>query len=162
MSFFTLGVQYESGLISKNLSPVFMNFRNYLQIMNKLNYDTTLNSMNTMFRIAATPTDFGGSNGCEYLKKVRGKDEITIDYVIPEYKWKEYVIPVKATVVDRIIRYDTIPEKQQEFKQYLADAVTECYVQMKDKARSLKYNFNEEKMANDFDNVIDDFLRIDE
>lgn len=109
-------------------------------------YFEKLKFFSIIFRVAGTMNDFDGGDGCEFLKKVRGKDCITIDYVISQSKWQSYCTPVKAKVVDKVIRYDFTPEQQNEFRVYVADAVRECFVLLKEKAKKLKHKMNKNWM----------------
>jgi len=82
-----------------------------------------------------------------------------MDFVVPMYKWQEYMVPVKARVVDKIIRWDIISdEKAYEFREYISDGVKECYSMMKVKAKKLKYTFDEKKMDEDFNHGMELFL----
>jgi hypothetical protein len=160
MSFFGIGLQLGGAYSDRLVGPIHILLnRVFDECMDKSRYATELDEFSIVFRVAGAGNDFDGGDGCEYLKKIRGKDEITIDYVILEKKWQEYMVPVKARLVDKIIRYDIISdEKAYEFREYIADAVRGCYKQLKGKAKKLGYSFDEEKMDADFKKAINQFL----
>jgi len=91
-----------------------------------------------IFRVAGPINNFGNGNGCERMKKLRGRHGITIDYVIPQ------------NISDNI--------EFEEFRIYIVNAVEECFSLMKEKAIKMKYKIDEEKLDEDFKKGIDDFL----
>jgi len=100
-----------------------------------------LDYFSIVFRIAGEFNQFDNGDGCERIKKSRREKVITMDYVIPQHKWEKM--------------------SDEEFKIYIAEAVKECFVELKKKAKSLKWKFNEEKLDIDFQKGMDIFLKRD-
>ena len=145
---------------SKLTSPLWLLLnRTFYKKDAKFIYSDKLNFFDIVFRISGEPDDFDGEDGPVRLKKSRGRDNVEMDFVVPMYKWQEYMVPVKARVVDKIIRWDIISdEKAYEFREYISDGVKECYSMMKVKAKKLKYTFDEKKMDEDFNHGMELFL----
>jgi len=97
-----------------------------------------LDYFSIIFRVAGNRINFDNGDGCERIKKVRGEKAITMDYVVPQHKWEEM--------------------SDEAFKIYIANAVKECFEELKKKAKKLKWEFNEEKLDRDFTKGIDSFL----
>jgi hypothetical protein len=97
-----------------------------------------LDYFSIIFRVAGEFNNFDNGDGCERIKKVRGEKCITMDYVIPQHKWEKM--------------------DEDEFKIYIAEAVKECFIELKKKAKSLKWEFNEEKLDAGFTRGIDVFI----
>jgi len=121
-------------------------------------YSEKLKALDIIFRVSGKNWNFDGEEGPVRIKKSRSVDEIEMDFVIPIAIWESYTTPIKAKLVDKIIRYDVTASQQNEFRVYVANAVRECFVLLKDKAKKLKYKMNEEKLDADFDAGIKRFL----
>jgi hypothetical protein len=97
-----------------------------------------LDYFSIVFRVAGEFNNFDNGDGCERIKKSRRAKVITMDYVIPQHKWEKM--------------------SDDEFKIYISEAVKECFIELKKKAKSLKWEFNEDKLDADFNRGIDVFM----
>ena len=98
-----------------------------------------LDYLSIILRVAGELNQFDYADGCERIKKVRGEKGITSDFVIPKAKWEKM--------------------SDEAFKLHVAKGVKECFVKLKQKAKILKWKFNEEKMDKDFEKGIEKFLK---
>jgi len=98
-----------------------------------------LDYFSIIFRVAGEFHKFDNAEGCERIKKLRGKKGITSDFVIPEATWEKM--------------------SDDEFKLHVIEGVKVCFEKLKQKAKSLKWKFNEEKMNKDFESGVERFLR---
>lgn len=92
-------------------------------------YFTNLDDFQIVFRVSGKSTDFEG-NGPEFLKVILGGKTISIDFTIPEEKWRNSSIKV--------------------FRQYISSGVKECFQLLKQKAIELNKINNIEKLEKDF------------
>jgi len=99
-----------------------------------------LDFFSIIFRVAGELNNFDNGDGCERIKKSRRAKVITMDYVIPQHKWEKM--------------------NDDEFKSYIANAVKECFIKLKKKAKNLKWKFNEEKLDVDFNRGIGAFVSL--
>ena len=97
-----------------------------------------LDYFSIIFRVSGPNNNFDNGDGCDRIKKVRGKKAITLDYVIPQYRWEKM--------------------SDDEFKIYISGAVKECFFELNKKAKKLKWKLNEEKLNKDFSRGMDNFL----
>ena len=99
-----------------------------------------LDYFSIIFRVAGELNNFDNGDGCERIKKARGEKCITMDYIIPQHKWEKM--------------------SDGKFKIYIAEAVKECFLELKKKSKKLKWQFNEDKLDKDFEKGIEIFLKI--
>ena len=90
MSEFTLsfGAQYGARHSHKNISPVYHRFRDILPSYMRYGYTDTLSGFVIILRVSGDCADFGG-DGPERIVSLKQTNELAIDLVIPEHRWKK-------------------------------------------------------------------------
>lgn len=99
-------------------------------------YFSTVTILSIIFRVSGKITDFGGE-GPERLRYVKKENEITIDLVIPEDKW-------------RGVEPETI-------KHYIGDGVATCFDLLIAKAEATGEIDDPRIIKRDFDEVMAEF-----
>ncbi|EPB0201871.1 hypothetical protein ACQ9T7_004527, partial [Vibrio parahaemolyticus] len=89
-----------------------------------------------VFRVSGPVRDFG-YEGPERLKKVRGKNIITIDFSIPEARWKTL--------------------SGVKLRKYLAEGIEECFIQLLTRAEK-QYELNRSELEKLFRQGLTEFL----
>lgn len=119
----------------------------YHVLLNKIFYQKQDNSdyfktvvfLSIIFRVSGKHQDFG-SEGPEYLKKVRNQNIYTIDLAIPETSWQN--------------------KTDEEMRAYIAEGVRTCFNMLKEKVKTLDEVIDEDKLDHDFEYGMGQFMTL--
>lgn len=91
-----------------------------------------------IFRVARGEINFDNGQGPEFLKKVRNEPCYTIDYTVPQIWWEG--------------------KSDKELRPFIANGISECFELLKKRAIKDKEVIDLEKLDNDFQAGIEQFL----
>ena len=111
--------------------------RIFYQKQDSSDYFKTHEFFSIIFRVSGKHQDFK-SEGAERLKKVRGENIYTIDFVIPEERWQN--------------------KTDEQLRVYIAEGVRTCYQMLKEKVMALDEVIDEDKLDQDFEYGMEQFM----